>query len=109
VSAPLTRDELASLVSGEEDSFTEFKESASSNADMAKEMCAFSNASGGRILVGVTDDGQIVGDDSWDEERVMNVARTTLDPPIIPTYQRITWEPGTEIAALGVPAGTEKP
>lgn len=109
MNGPLSRDELAGLVAGGEDSFTEFKEPASSSSDIAKEMCAFSNAAGGRILVGVDDDGEIVGDSEWDEERVMNVARTALDPPIIPTYQRMVWSPGIEVAIIGVPLAAEKP
>jgi ATP-dependent DNA helicase RecG len=106
---PLARDEFAALVSGGEDSFTEFKAPHVANQDVAKEMCAFSNASGGRILIGVDDDGTIVGDSEWDEERVMNLARTSIDPAIIPTYQRLVWEPGVEIAVVGVDQGAEKP
>ena len=36
----------------------EFKEK---DKDLSKEICAFANANGGKILVGVTDDGKING------------------------------------------------
>ncbi len=39
----------------------EFKERYSKT--IAREMCAFANANGGRILLGVADDGTIVGSD----------------------------------------------
>ena len=38
---------------------TEFKRSMPSN--LGREICAFANATGGVILIGVTDDGEIVG------------------------------------------------
>jgi ATP-dependent DNA helicase RecG len=107
---PITSDELAALIAAGEDSFTEFKDPRTSTPDLAKELCAFVNASGGRILIGVDDQGAIVGDDAWDEERVMNLARTSIDPAIIPTYQRLLWEPAnTVVTVVGVEQGTEKP
>mgnify|MGYP001590703526 CR=1 FL=1 len=36
----------------------EFKET---DSNIAKEICAFANAAGGRILLGVTDQGEIKG------------------------------------------------
>lgn len=49
---PLARDDLATLVASGEDSFVEFKDPRVSNADLAKELCAFANSQGGRVLVG---------------------------------------------------------
>lgn len=106
---PLAPDELATLVAAGEDSFVEFKDSRVTNSDMAKELCAFANAGGGRILVGVDDDGVIVGADGWDDERVMNIARTAIDPPITPTFQRIAREDGRVVVVIGADSGAEKP
>lgn len=106
---PLARDELAELIASGEDSFVEFKDARTTNRDLAKEMCAFANASGGRVLVGIDDDGGAFHDaGEWDEERVMNVARTSIDPPLIPTYQRLPLE-GVTIAIVGIGLGAEKP
>lgn len=103
-------DELAGLIASGEDSFTEFKEPAVSTQHLAKELCAFLNTSGGRVLIGVTDEGAIVGLGDWDDERVMNVARTLLDPPVLPTFQRVI-PPGSthEIGVVSVDPGLEKP
>lgn len=106
---PLASDELAALVAGGEDSFTEFKNPQVSNRDLAKELCAFANSAGGRVLIGVDDDGSIVGADRWDEERIMSVARTLLDPPIVPGYQRIVWEGDKEVLVASADQGLEKP
>lgn len=105
----VSRDELAAQIALDEDSFTEFKNPAVSNDSLAKELCAFLNASGGRVFIGVDDDRSIVGIGSWDEERVMNVVRTRIEPPPIPTFQKIRWEDGIDVMVIAVDQGTEKP
>lgn len=109
MTTPLTSDEFASLLASGEDSFVEFKDPRTTNADLVKELCAFVNADGGRVLLGVDDEGTIVGATGWDEERVMNLARTSIDPPIVPTYQRLRWDAERIVAIVGVDSGTEKP
>ena len=60
---------------------TEFKCSMSSN--LGREICAFANATGGVILIGVTDDGEIVGVANHNKlkSQVQSIARSA-DPPI---------------------------
>lgn len=108
---PLAKDELAELIASGENSFVEFKDSRVEKRELAKEMCAFANAGGGRILIGVDDEGTSLHDagDWAEEERVMNLARTLIDPPIVPTYQRLRWDENSEIAIVGVDLGVEKP
>jgi ATP-dependent DNA helicase RecG len=107
---PLARDEFAELIASGEDSFVEFKDVRTTPKDVAKELCAFINANGGRLLIGVDDeDGALHDAGDWDEERVMNVARTLIDPPVIPTYQRLRWDDETMIAIVSVDQGVEKP
>ncbi len=109
MNGPLARDEFAELLASGEDSFCEFKDPRVSTGDLAKELCAFSNAAGGRVLIGVDDEGGLHDASGWDEERVMNTARTAIDPAIVPTYQRLVWNEQTTIAIVGVEPGTEKP
>jgi ATP-dependent DNA helicase RecG len=106
---PLAPDELATLVAAGEDSFVEFKDPRVDNADLARELCAFANTGGGRVLIGVDDDGAIVGADGWDDERVMNIARTAIDPPLTPTFQRVTMDGERVVVLVGVEVGVEKP
>lgn len=106
---PLSRDEFAALVAAGEDSFTEFKDPRTTNDDVAKELCAFSNAGGGRVLIGLDDDGRILNAEDWEEERVMNLARTTIDPAIIPSYQRLPWDDERVVVIVAVEQGVEKP
>ena len=60
---------------------TEFKRSMPS--DLGREICAFANATGGVILIGVDDAGTIVGvaDHNRLKSQVQNVARSA-DPPV---------------------------
>ena len=60
---------------------TEFKRSMPSN--LGREICAFANATGGVILIGVTDDGEIVGVANHNKlkSQVQSIARSA-DPPI---------------------------
>ena len=109
MSGPLARDEFAVLVAGGEDSFTEFKDARTTNQDIAKELCAFVNANGGRTFIGVEDDGALQDASEWNEEKVMDIARTAIDPAIIPTYQRIQWDTDTAVVVIGVEMGAEKP
>lgn len=106
---PVSRAELATLLASGEDSFTEFKDPRAANDDVAKEMCAFANASGGRVLIGVNDDGRILTAEGWNEERVMDIARTTIDPAIIPSYQLLRWDEEHAVVIVGVDQGVEKP
>jgi len=56
-----TEDTLNSLIEQGENSSVEFKSSAVRPEGLAREIVAFSNGSGGTILIGVEDNGQITG------------------------------------------------
>jgi ATP-dependent DNA helicase RecG len=77
----MKRTHLEDLISLGEGHTTEFKQSGTSN--LGREMCAFANASGGVILIGVRDDGKILGVDNHNslKSEVQNIARSS-DPPI---------------------------
>jgi ATP-dependent DNA helicase RecG len=105
---PLAPAEVAALIAGGEDSFCEFKSAATSNRDLAKELCAFLNAGGGRVLIGVEDDKTLSGLGTWSEERVMDVARSSLDPAPVPQWQVVELS-GVRVAVVSVDQGTEKP
>ncbi|MEO9887869.1 MAG: ATP-binding protein [Balneola sp.] len=67
VSAMSLKD-LKNLIATGESSFLEFKHKVASPEKIAKEMVAFANTNGGRILVGVDDNGDIAGIESYYEE-----------------------------------------
>jgi hypothetical protein len=60
--------DLKNLIATGESSFLEFKHKVASPEKIAKEMVAFANTNGGRILIGVDDNGDISGIESYYEE-----------------------------------------
>ena len=58
----MTFEELKQIIQQGEGYNIEFKQSIPSKvSDIAKELCAYANANGGTIFVGVSDKGEIVG------------------------------------------------
>ncbi len=72
---------LSDLLALREGSTVEFKRSLRS--DLGREICAFANAAGGVILLGVDDEGTVLGVEGHNrlKSQVQSVARSA-DPPI---------------------------
>lgn len=103
----MLRLELLELIGNGEDSGVEFKRDELTPQDLAKEMVAFANLHGGRILLGVEDDGSISGLLRADpEEWVLTVARDKVRPPLIPYVERVRdVEPARDVLVVTVDAG----
>jgi ATP-dependent DNA helicase RecG len=103
----VTLSELSELLREGENSGVEFKRDDVQPHDLAKHLVALSNLRGGRILLGVEDDGTISGlvRDEIDEW-VLTIARDKVRPPLIPHVQTVT-DPGTgkRVAIVTVEAG----
>lgn len=79
---------LAKLKTGE-DSTVEFKTEDVHADSLASEIVAFANAYGGSILIGVDDEGQVVGVSRRDmDEWIINVCRHNCVPGIIPLIHK---------------------
>ena len=103
----MTRIELLELINNGENSGVEFKRDVIDNRALAKELVAFSNLSGGVVLLGVEDDGSISGITRADlEEWVMTACRDKIRPAIIPFYGILRdVEPGKHVAIVRVMPG----
>lgn len=53
--------ELIQIIDQDEGQYSEFKLESEKQIDLAEVIMAFANAEGAHLLVGVSDDGQIVG------------------------------------------------
>ena len=95
--------ELAKLLAGGEGATVEFKRSLTK--DLGRELCAFANAGGGTVLVGVSDAGKLVGvtDHNRLKSRVLSTARSA-DPPI-----EVEVKSAGEILRVVVPPQKRKP
>ena len=77
----MTPDDLRILIQKGEGTTLEFKESLSSS--FARELVALANTIGGKILLGVRDDGTVIGmhDSNTLRARIQDIARN-CDPPV---------------------------
>ena len=95
--------DLEAILSEGESYTVEFKESA--DKSIAAEVCAFANASGGRVFIGVNDSGVVVGTD------IGNTARSRIQDTINQIEPRLTVDIAVheKIIVITVPEGTRKP
>lgn len=105
----MTKAELLSLVAAGENSGVEFKRDTPDNRAFAKEITAFANFQGGRVLLGVNDDGSIAGISRADLEGwVMNACRDKIRPEIVPYFEIIPdVSPGKSVAVVTVTRGLD--
>jgi ATP-dependent DNA helicase RecG len=121
----VTKTELLEILSNGENSGVEFKRDTIDNRALARELVAFANLQGGRVLLGVEDDGSVVGLTRADarepageggrgaprtyqrlEEWVMQACRDKVRPELIPYFEVLREiEPGRDIAIVQVERG----
>jgi predicted HTH transcriptional regulator len=78
----------------------DFKKKITSCEKIARTMVAFANNKGGRLLIGVDDDGTIRGVKSEDEERYMINKATQFytNPPLDPKFEEVYIDDKTVLA-----------
>lgn len=103
--------ELLELIAGGESSGLEFKRDDVCPEQIAKEVVALANFRGGRLLLGVEDDGTVTGLTRNDTERwVMDVVfGRYVHPMILPFYEEVPLDNGLRVAVLSIDAGVSKP
>ena len=79
----MNRKQLIELISQGESSTLEFKRKISSFHKIAKEISAFANTIGGYLLIGVDDDGSIVGVES--EKSTVDEIKTACEFYLFPS------------------------
>lgn len=106
----MTKTELLEIIANRENSGVEFKRDDVRPEQLAREIVAMVNLKGGRLFLGIEDDGKISGLSRKDCERwIMDtVFKRYIDPPIIPYYEEIETENG-RVAVISVEQGTTKP
>jgi ATP-dependent DNA helicase RecG len=106
----MLKSELFEIISNGESSGVEFKRDDIRPEQLAKEIVAFANFEGGRILLGVEDDGSVTGIQRANtQEWVLNVFRDKVHPQLIPFYEEIEIEPEIRIAVVSIGRGISKP
>jgi ATP-dependent DNA helicase RecG len=104
--------ELLGILARGEDGRHQFKKNISNADALAAEMVAFSNGAGGRIFIGVNDDGTIAGLTTDDIRRlnqlVSNVAEQNVKPAVTPATENIQTDKGLVMVVEVLP-GAGKP
>jgi ATP-dependent DNA helicase RecG len=104
--------ELIELIGRGEDSRTQFKRTITNPESLAGDLVAFSNSKGGKMLIGVSDDGQVTGVTTADIRRinqlVSNTATNLVRPSINPEIENISIG-GQLVMVVSVPEGISKP
>lgn len=95
---------------------TEFKEldreSGAIPSSTAKEIVAFANTEGGKLYLGIADDGSVIGIDNVESvmNRLTNLVHDTILPDLMPFIQvRPVNMDGKDVVVVDVSVGTERP
>ena len=104
--------ELIDILSRGEDSRHQFKADVTNADALAGEIVAFSNTAGGRIFIGVNDDGSVRGLSGADVARlnqlVANAASQNVRPAVNPLTDNVPHPAGT-VMVVSIPEGISKP
>jgi len=105
----MLKTELLEIIANGENSGVEFKRDDIRPEQLAKEIVALANFQGGRVILGVEDDGKISGIHRDNlEEWVMNIFQDRIHPLILPFYEEIKVDDKT-VAVISFPQGISKP
>ncbi len=108
---PMNKAELLELIAKGENSGVEFERDDRCPEQLAKEVVALANFRGGRILIGVDDDGTVSGIQRDDLEQwvIGTIFDRYVHPMIIPFYEEIQIDEWHRVAAITVGEGATKP
>lgn len=106
----MNRTELNTLIEQGEGVRLEFKRTLSSAWRIARTLAAFANTSGGTLLIGVADDGRMLGVASEFREmhKIEEAADKLIDPPLGISYETLAPD-GRKLLILTIAESDEKP
>lgn len=112
VRVAMTESELRGLITNGEDSRHQFKRDVTNGDGLAAEQVAFTNSGGGRLLLGVADDGTITGLDAPAVRRLnqllSNTSSQLVRSPVHPATENVATSDGV-VMVVTVPDGLAKP
>lgn len=107
----MTWDEILALLEQGEGQSVEFEKNIPAEDDIAREMVAFSNADGGKIVYGIDDKSKHligVSADSRFDDWIKEIGKQRCSPPISPSIN--IFERGDKkIVILNIPEGLDRP
>lgn len=109
MSGPVTLD-ANGHVRAPEGKTLEYKRDLSSPTKPLRTIVAFANSAGGRLVVGIADDGTVVGvaEPLEEEERLANLIADTIEPQLVPAIDLVAVGDHT-VLVIDVPLSTRRP
>ena len=106
----MTPDDIAALAAGGESETLELKSTTGERREAAKTACAMLNHQGGLIIVGVTPEGKVAGQQVGNSS-IEDISREfqEIDPPAFPSIERIPIEEDREALLIRVSRGDMAP
>ena len=105
-------EELQVIIENGEDCSHQFKSDVKHPQHIAQEMVAYSNSEGGKIIIGVTDFGDLAGLTSKNireiNQHISKAASQHVKPPIIVHTQNFTLSDG-KVVLVTIDEGSDKP
>lgn len=112
IKTDINETELRTILARGEDSRHQFKRDCTQVDALAAELIAFANSVGGRLFIGVTDDGKVSGLTATDVARLnqllSNAASQNIRPPINPVSTNVQTDDGLVIV-VSIAEGLNKP
>jgi len=100
---------LRSLIAGGESQELDFKFEISDAKKIARTLSAFANTDGGRLLIGVKDNGRISGIRSEEEYYMVESAASLYSKPEVPFESRHHLIEGKQVLEIYIPPSDRKP
>ena len=107
----MTVQEVSRLAAQGEGRFLEFKRKVPRPERIAREVIAFANTQGGHLLLGVDDDGTVVGlrDAGEEEFMLVRAMNSYCEPPVNFDLQRVEIAHRRDVVVVRVPESRTKP
>ena len=106
----MTADRIAAVAAAGESETLEFKSTTGTRREAVRTVCAMLNQQGGRVLFGVTPEGNAIGQQVSErtiEEVSAEIGR--IEPPAFPTVERVQVAEDREVVVVSVTQGPVKP
>ncbi len=100
---------LEKLIAQGEHQAQDFKYCINDSKKIAKSLVAFANTDGGRLLIGVKDNGTITGVKSEEEYYMVEAAAKIYSKPAIDFSFRQWMSEGKTVLQINIPPGNERP
>jgi len=106
----MTPGELRERILRGEDPHTDFEQAVDRNAELAKDLVCFANSDGGHLVIGVADDGTVVGVPDPDALllRVDDVAFNLCSPPVTVVPETVRLD-DRDVVVLSIAKGDQRP